>query len=230
MRPGLVKNHFGADSPSVPAARPSGLDLPALLSGARGGDPATIGELLQHYRNYLMLLATTQLERRLQPRVSPSDVVQETMLRAHRHFAQFRGHSERELLAWLRQILVTNLAKFVERYVLAAKRDIRREISLERAGQALAEPTSQFHLLLTSRGRSPSAALQEREEAVLLADRMAELPNHYREVLILRNIRGLSFEEVAAQLDRPIGATRMLWLRAIQRLRMIYRQAEEQDA
>jgi RNA polymerase sigma-70 factor, ECF subfamily len=230
MRPGLVPIHLDADSPSRPASRYPGLDLAALLSGARDGDPASIGELLQRYRNYLMLLASTQLERRLQPRVSPSDIVQETMLRAHRHFAQFRGHSERELLAWLRQILVTNLAKFVERYVLAAKRDIRREISIERAGQALADSSSQMHMLLSSGGRTPSAAMQEREEAVLLADRLAELPNHYREVLLLRNIRGLSFEEVAAQIERPLGATRMLWLRAIKRLRMIYRQAEEQDA
>jgi RNA polymerase sigma-70 factor (ECF subfamily) len=185
--------------------------------------------LLQHYRNYLMLLATTQVDRRLQPRVSPSDIVQETMLRAHRHFAQFRGQTERELLAWLRQILVTNLARFVERYLLAAKRDMRREISIERAGAALAQTTSRFHALFGG-GQTPSAIVQHREEAVVLADRLAALPPHYRDVLVLRNIQGLAFDEVAAQLDRPLGATRMLWLRAIKRLREAYRKTEEQDA
>ena len=177
-----------------------------------------------------MLLATTQLERRLQPRVSPSDIVQETMLRAHRHFAQFRGQSERELLAWLRQILVTNLAKFVERYVLAAKRDIRREISIERPARPWPTHRRNCTCCSAAAAERPAPPCKQREEAVLLADRLAELPNHYREVLVLRNIRGLSFEEVAAQIERPLGATRMLWLRAIKRLRMVYRKAEEQDA
>src|SRR5262245_21859978 len=105
-----------------------GVDTRALLSRARKGDGECLGELLSLYRNYLSLLANTQLERRLRPRVSPSDIVQETMLKAHRHFAQFKGRSEAEFLAWLRQILLSSLAHFVERHLLAAKRNIRREI------------------------------------------------------------------------------------------------------
>ena len=107
-------------------------DMQALLAGARREDRQSIGELLSHFRGYLTLLATTHIQRRLRPRVSPSDVVQETMLRAHRHFAQFRGQSERELVAWLREILITSLARFVEQHLLAAKRDLRREVSLDR--------------------------------------------------------------------------------------------------
>jgi len=201
-----------------------------LLAAARRGNRQSIGELLTQYRNYLMLLATMQIESRLQPRVSPSDIVQETMLKAHRHFAQFRGQSERELLAWLRQILVANLARFVEHYLLAAKRDIRREVSLERLGAAVESSSARLRSIAAAAGQSPSAAAQRREETVELADRLAQLPAHYREVLVLRNIQGLSFEEAAAQLNRPIGATRMLWLRAIEKLRALYRRAEEQDA
>jgi len=201
-----------------------------LLAAARRGNRQSIGELLTQYRNYLMLLATMQIESRLQPRVSPSDIVQETMLKAHRHFAQFRGQSERELLAWLRQILVANLARFVEHYLLAAKRDIRREVSLERLGAAIESSSARLRSIAAAAGQSPSAAAQRREETVELADRLAQLPAHYREVLVLRNIQGLSFEEAAAQLNRPIGATRMLWLRAIEKLRALYRRAEEQDA
>src|SRR5262245_18737576 len=213
------------------AARPvASAESSARLKGARDGDRTSIGELLQHYRNYLMLLATTQIHRRLRRRVNPSDVVQETTLKAHRHFAQFRGETERELLAWLRQILVTNLGRFVEQYMLAAKRDIRRESSIEGAGAALSESSSRLSALLCAGGQTPRAVIQRREDAVVLANRLAELPRHYREVLILRNIQGLSFERAAARLNRPLGATRMLWLRAIQKLRAAYRRAEEQDA
>jgi RNA polymerase sigma-70 factor (ECF subfamily) len=202
------------------------LDAPSsfssLVDDARGGDVSSIGVLLQQYRNYLMVLASTQLEARLQPRVSPSDVVQETMLRAHKNFGQFRGGTEGELLAWLRQILVNNLAKFVEQHMLAARRDVRREVSIERLGKALEKSTIQLAALLPAASKSPSMAVQQLEEAVQLADRLAQLPGDYREVLVLRNLQSLPFEEVAARMDRSVGAARMLWLRAIERLRAVY--------
>ena len=230
-------NGLSTVNPSKPSDRPSshygplsdprtGFDPEALLDHARHGDRQSVGELLQHYRNYLMLLAATQIGKRLQPRVSPSDIVQETMLKAHRHFAQFQGHSERELLAWLRQILVNNLARFVEQHFLAAKRDLRKEVSIEQLGKSLEESSTNFQAVLHAGGDSPSVGAQHREEAVVLADRLAELPRHYREVLILRNIQGLSFEETATRLDRTLGATRMLWLRAIEKLREVYHRAE----
>lgn len=200
-----------------------------LINRARGGSKSSLGALLEQYRNYLAVLAATQIEKRLQPRVSPSDVVQETMLRAHKNFGQFRGTTEQELLAWLRQILVNNLARFVEQHMMAARRDVRREVSIERLGVALEQSTIQLAALVPSHGKSPSMAVQQREEAVLLADRLAQLPDDYREVLVLRNLQGLPFDEVARRIDRSVGATRMLWLRAIEKLRTVYRKEESSE-
>jgi RNA polymerase sigma-70 factor (ECF subfamily) len=204
-------------------------DVASALTAAREGDRNSLGDLLTHYRRYLLLLATTQIERRLQPRVSPSDVVQETMLKAHLHFAQFHGESEKELLAWLRQILLSSLARFAERYIQAAKRDIRREVPVDPRGASVAGSTSRFGPKLPAGGPSPSGWAQNREESILLARRLAQLPPRYREVLVLRNIQGLSFEQVAIHLNRSPGATRMLWLRAIEKLRVLYRKAEQHD-
>jgi RNA polymerase sigma-70 factor (ECF subfamily) len=201
----------------------------ALIDRAREGSKSSLGALLQQYRNYLVVLASMQIEKRLQPRVSPSDVVQETMLRAHKNFGQFRGTTEPELLAWLRQILVNNLAKFVEQHLLAARRDVRREVSMQRIGDALEHSTIQLAALVPAATKSPSMAVQQREEAVVLADRLAQLPEDYREVLVLRNLKGLPFEEVAKQIDRSVGATRMLWLRAIDKLRSLYRKEESSE-
>lgn len=206
------------------------MDIPSLIISARRGSKSSIGELLQQYRNYLIVLAATQIEKRLQPRVSPSDVVQETMLRAHKNFGQFRGATEHELLAWLRQILVNNLATFVEHHMLAARRDVRREVSMERLGAALEQSTVQLAALIPAQGKTPSMAVQQREDAVLLADRMAQLPDDYRNVLVLRNLQGLPFEEVAERIGRSVGATRMLWLRAIERLRIVYRSEDSSEA
>lgn len=205
-------------------------DTFSLLNRARQGSRSSLGTLLQQYRNYLVVLAATQIEKRLQPRVSPSDVVQETMLRAHKNFGQFRGTTEQELIAWLRQILVNNLAKFVEQHMLAARRDVRREVSMERLGAALEQSTIQLVALVPDAEKSPSMAVQQREDAVVLADRLAQLPDDYREVLVLRNLQGLPFEEVALRIRRSVGATRMLWLRAIEKLRTAYRKDEQRKA
>jgi RNA polymerase sigma-70 factor (ECF subfamily) len=193
-----------------------------LIDKARQGNRTSLGELLQQYRNYLSVLASSQIDKRLLPRVSPSDVVQETMLRAQKNFVQFRGESEQELLAWLRQILVNNLATFVEQHMIAARRDLRREVSMNQLGAAVEKSTIRLAALLADRGNSPSMVVQRREDAVVLADRLSQLSPDYCEVLVLRNLQQLSFEEIAQRLNRSVGATRMLWLRAIDKLRSLY--------
>src|SRR5947208_418663 len=87
-----------------------------LLHCARQGSQPALGQLLELYANYLKLLARLQIDHRLQGKVDPSDVVQETFLEAHRDFVQFRGQSEEEFVGWLRQILVSNLANVVRHY------------------------------------------------------------------------------------------------------------------
>ena len=55
-----------------------------------------------------------------------------------------------------------------------------------------------------------------------MADRLAGLPAHYRDVIVLRNLEGLSFDEVARRMGRTPGAVRLLWLRALDRLRQLH--------
>lgn len=194
-------------------------DPQALLAAARDGSGAQLGQLLQSYRNYLSILARAQLGRRLQSRLSPSDVVQETMLDAVRDFQEFRGASEREFLGWLRQILIHNLHRCVEAHVKAGKRDVRCEVSVDQLSRSIDLTAAGFDAFVAAQDRSPSADAAERETAVIVADQLARLPDHYREVIVLRNLQGLSFEKVAEEMQRSAGAVRMLWLRAIDRFR-----------
>ena len=194
----------------------------ALLDQARGGDATPKGQLLELYQNYLTILAATQLDRRLRRRMSPSDLVQETMLAAHRDFAQFRGRTEREFLGWLRQILINCLHHAVDTHLKAQKRDMRREISIEQVSAKLDHSVVNFAQVLADRGPTPSAPVRRREQAVALADQLAKLPPQYRDVIVLRNLQGLPFDEVAERMDRKSGAVRMLWMRAMEKFKEIY--------
>src|SRR5881227_3052651 len=101
-----------------------GQDPEELLRLARAGDGPSLGHLLELYRNYLALLARLQIGRRLQGKVDPADLVQETFLEAHRDFAQFRGSTDVEFAAWLRRILVRNLANLLRSFYGTQGRDI----------------------------------------------------------------------------------------------------------
>ncbi len=187
-----------------------------LLADARQGSTAALGRLLQWYLNYLTILATSQLDRRIQQRVSPSDVVQEAMLAAHRDFGAFRGSSQGELLGWLRQILINTLHRTFALHVKAGKRDVRREISMHEISRKLDESVASLSALIPAQCDSPSAAMQAREDAVDLANQLSTLRPQYRDVIVYRVLQGLSFDEVAERMGRSSGAVRMLWLRALE--------------
>jgi RNA polymerase sigma-70 factor, ECF subfamily len=186
------------------------------LEALRAGDVAAAAEHLGRYRDWLRLVARGPLERRLQSKFDASDVVQQALLEACRGLAQFRGNTEAELLAWLRQVLAHALAHEVRRFHGTQARDLGRELSLE---QELAESSQRLQDLLAASGPSPSQHAAQREESLALADVLARLPADYREVIVLRDLEGLSHDEVARRMGRGVGAVRMLWVRALARLR-----------
>lgn len=190
-----------------------------LLSQALAGSHECFGKLLHLYRNYLNLLVMTQLEQKLLTRVSTSDILQETFLEATRDFEKFRGSTSNEFWAWLRKILVNNLHRVVEQHVLTQKRDVRREVSIEALANSLEQSAARLESILPDPGESPSGNVQKFEMEIKLADKLAQLPADYREVVVLRNIEALPFEEVGLRMERSAGAARMLWLRALQALR-----------
>lgn len=101
------------------------------------------------------------------------------------------------------------------RHQRAGLRDHRRQVSLE---SLLAQSSLSIQNALVGTATSASAVAARRESSVLLADAIESLPEDYREVVILRNLVGLKFDEVAARMARSSGAVRMLWARAIERL------------
>jgi RNA polymerase sigma-70 factor, ECF subfamily len=170
---------------------------------------------LERFRDYLRLLAEMHLDRRLQAKLDASDVVQQTLLEAHRDFDNFRGQTDEQLAAWLRQALVNNLANAARDFA-RAKRDVRRERSLE---QSIGHSSCRLEAWLASSDSSPSQRADRNEQLRLLADALAELPPAQHEVVVLRYLHGWPIAEVAAQIGRSSPAVAGLLHRALVQLR-----------
>jgi RNA polymerase sigma-70 factor (ECF subfamily) len=172
--------------------------------------------VLQHYRPWLHLLARLEIDGRFRGKFDASDIVQQTLLEACRDLPHFRGGTEAELLAWLRQVLAHVLGHEFRRYAGTQQRNVAREVSLE---QSLAQSSQRLGDMLATSGSSPSQQAVRHEQEIMLAEVLARLPDDHREVLILRNLEGLSHEEVGQRMGRGVGAVRMLWVRALTRVR-----------
>jgi RNA polymerase sigma-70 factor (ECF subfamily) len=200
--------------PSIPSNDRS--VVTRLLRRARDGDPSSLGKLLELHRTYLTLLARDQIGPRLQGKAGLSDIVQETFLEAHRDFGGFRGATPAELAEWLRRILAHNLANHVARYFGTKRRDIRLERELV---EALDASSCQLDERLAAWRGSPSGQAMQREQTLLLSEALGQLPEHYRQVLVLRHIDDLPFPEVAKKMGRSENSVKNLWARALARLR-----------
>lgn len=187
-----------------------------LLLQAQGGSDAARGELLERYRTYLELLARVELGRRLQTKVDAADVVQETFLEAHRNFRLFRGRSEPEFVAWLREILAGRMCNLLRHYLGTQGRDLRREqgwnVDLDQSSRVIDRG---FFALQST----PSQHVAQREQGVLLAEALARLPADYREVVVLRHFEELTFPEVARRMERTVDSVQKLWVRALATLK-----------
>lgn len=188
------------------------------LTKARAGDELARERLFTACRSYIGLLARANVEPWMRAKVDASDLVQQTLLDAHRDFDRFAGQTEAEWLAWLRQILAHNAGDEIRRYGVAGKRAAKREVPL---GGAADTGSAGFAWEPAASGESPSQMAVHNERELLLAEAIERLPEDYREVIILRNIQRLPFDEVAVRLERSRPAAQMLWMRAIEKLRTL---------
>lgn len=170
---------------------------------------------LEQYREYLCLLARLRLDERVRAKLDPSDLVQQTLLEAHRALPKFDRRSEGETVAWLRQILANNLTNAV-RDLDRDRRDMQREQSLQ---EQLDESSANLGSWLAADQSSPSMQAQRHELAVELANGLAKLPQAQREVLVLHYLEGVPISKVAERLGKTPAAIGGLLHRGLMQLR-----------
>ena len=185
---------------------------PSVPAGVLPGKPG-----LERYRQYLLLLARSQVDPRLRDPVDLSGVVQQTFLEAHQKLAQFRGTSPEQLAAWLRQILAHNLADAM-RGLGAAKRELRRRQSLE---DAMSQSSVRLGAWLAADQSSPSQHAQGEERAMQLADALAQLPDAQREALVLQYWHSYTLAQIAEHLGRSPAAVAGLLKRGLKQLQAL---------
>lgn len=183
------------------------------LPAARAGSAQALGQVLEACRGYLLWIAQRELDPDLKAKGGASDLVQETFLKAQRHFAQFRGDSEADLKAWLRQLLLNNLADFTRLYRGTAKRRVGREAPLGADSSARGLAAG-----LAADALSPSGQAIEHEQAQAIQQALGRLPEEYRRVIVYRYHDERSFEDIGRLMGLSPNAARKLWVRAVKRL------------
>src|SRR4029077_20125088 len=143
----------------------SSVNVGELLQKARDGDGAARDRLFDVCRNYVSIVARAEMASWLKAKVDASDLVQQTLLEAHRGLNDFRGTTEAEWLGWLRRILVHNAADFVRRFHGVEKRCAGREVAL-----AAADDSAQNVPQLSDGGPTPSQLVMQKELQLQVAD------------------------------------------------------------
>jgi len=161
------------------------------------------------------MLAELQLGHGADVKIDPSDIVQQTLLDAHRDRAEFRGRTEGEMAAWLRRLLSCNVAD-AARAIGRAKRDVGRERSLEAAFDT---SSARLESWLAAEQSSPSERAARNEAILRLVDALAALPEANRQALMLRHCQGLSLAEISTRLGRTPQAVAGLLKRGLAELR-----------
>ena len=170
---------------------------------------------LDEYRSYLRALADMQLNARLRGKEDVSDVVQQSLVHAHRDLDGFRGTTEAEFRSWLKSILNHTLLNLAKKY-RTQKRDFRLERAID---EQLQQSAVRFGVQLEADQTSPSMQLIRQERAEQLVDAMADLLEDELTAITLKHVHGWKVAEIAEHLGRSPEAVAGLLRRGLKKLR-----------
>jgi RNA polymerase sigma-70 factor, ECF subfamily len=194
-----------------------------LVRKAQHGDREALNRLFARYYERVRRIVRLRLGRRLRENVDSGDILQETFAAAVRAFEGFEVRDEASLIHWLSRLAERQIIAQAD-YFSARKRDQRRNVALE--GTAGDGSSDSFRIEHADDSTRPLDRLADAEESVLVESCIAELSEDYRELILLRNYAGASWEAVAEETGRPsAAAARMMHARAMVELGKLVRQA-----
>lgn len=172
---------------------------------------------LERFRDYLRLLARLHLRQSTCKGLDASDLVQQTLLQAHRKRDQFHGTTAGEMAAWLRQILAFGVLDALK----GQGRAKRNEARVRSIQEDIDASSLRLEAWLAAVQTSPSERIAKQEKVVRLAEALATLPAAQREAVVLRYCQGWPLAEVCRHLGKTSTAVAGLLHRGTSRLRAL---------
>jgi RNA polymerase sigma-70 factor (ECF subfamily) len=191
-----------------------------LLQRAAAGNQDAVNELFTLYRDRLRAMVRLRLNRRLQGRIDPSDVLQEAYVEVCRVLPDYLRSPTMPFFLWLRHITGQKLITVHRRHLGAQMRDADREISLYRGALPQASSASLAAQLL-GRLTSPTQAAVRAELQIRVQEALNGMDPLDREVLTLRHFEMLTNGEAAEVLGIRKSAASNRYIRALERLKDI---------
>jgi RNA polymerase sigma-70 factor, ECF subfamily len=184
-----------------------------LLDRAAEGDRRAFDKLFEIHRASLRRLVSLRMDGRLKSRLDPSDIVQETQMVAYRRFQDYLQRRPMSFRLWLRKTAQQQVYDAQRNHIDRRRRSLLREEGpLNRSSILIARS------LLSDRS-SPVEKLARRELERKVTSAVAALDDVNREIVVMRNVEGLSFEEIAQVLDLQPPTVRQRYGRALIKLR-----------
>jgi RNA polymerase sigma-70 factor, ECF subfamily len=196
----------------------------ALLSSAAQGDVQAVRLLLEKHRGRLRKVIAARLDPRLAPRLDPSDVVQETLADAARRLTDYLRDRPLPFYPWLYRLAADRLARTHRHHVASTVRGIGRERCIDGPSHDEASSTRLVDRLAAN-DTTPGCRMAREERRLMLARAIERMGEVDREILGLRYLDQLAFDEIAAALEIGLGAAKMRHLRAVDRLRGLLEEA-----
>jgi len=199
-------------SPAPPSYE-AGTPTVELVRRAKGGDVAAREALFARYGGRVLAIARARLGAKLRTALESDDILQETLLEALRGLERFEMRDESSLIRWLAQLVEHRITARAS-YHAAGKRDASVvPLEGERLAGAPRAPA------LTSLLPGPASELERRETSSSVQSALTELPERQRELVLLRDYAGASWDEIAHAVGAPSpAAARMLHARALLKL------------
>jgi RNA polymerase sigma-70 factor (ECF subfamily) len=193
-------------------------DLVQLVQQAVAGDQQALSAVFDHYRERLWQMVRIRLDRRVQGRVDPSDVLQEAFVDVLRRIGEYPAGGDFPFFLWLRQLVAQRLID-VHRHHLGAKmRDAALEVSIHNGGPPQATSASLAAQLL-GRWTTASRHLERAEVQLAVQAALETLDPLDREILALRHFETLTNSECAQVLGLSKSAASKRYVRALTRIK-----------
>jgi RNA polymerase sigma-70 factor (ECF subfamily) len=192
----------------------------ALVRRAASGDQEALARVFALYRDRLRQMVRLRLDRRLQGRLDPSDVLQDAYLDFARRLPDYARDPAMPFYLWLRFLTGQRLIDLHRQHLGAQMRDAAQEVSLYRGALPQASSTSLAAQLL-GRLTSASRAAIRAETQIRVQEALNRMDPMDREVLTLRHFEMLSNDEAATVLGIKKTAASNRYIRALKRLKEI---------